>query len=111
VTGVQTCALPISARQILCIGSIALHEALAFGVRQIAAFAAGSLGDQAAGAIDAGRVELYELHILKRQARARHHAAAVAGTGMGGSAREIGTSIAAGGQDRTLRTAAMDRAV
>jgi len=34
---------------------IALHEALAFGVGEIAAFAARPLGDEAAGAVDAGR--------------------------------------------------------
>ena len=47
------------------------------------ALAAHAFGDQHAGAIDAGRVELHEFHVLKRQARARHHAATVAGAGMG----------------------------
>ena len=47
---------------------VAFHEALAFRVRQVSAFAARALGHQAARAVDAGRVELDELIILKRQA-------------------------------------------
>src|SRR5215469_13749704 len=47
---------------------VALHEALAFGIGQVAALAARALGDQAARAIDSGRVELDELHVLQRQA-------------------------------------------
>ena len=58
---------------------VALHEALALGVGQIAALAARAFGDQAAGAVDAGRMELHELHVLQRQAGAQHHAVAVAG--------------------------------
>ena len=61
---------------------IALHEALAFGIDQIAAFAARAFGDQAAGAVDAGRMELHEFHVLQRQAGAQHHGVAVAGAGM-----------------------------
>ena len=58
---------------------VALHEALAFGIDQIGAFAARALGDQHAGAVDAGRMELHELHVLERQAGAQHHGVAVAG--------------------------------
>ena len=43
---------------------VALHEAFAFGIDQIAAFAAHALGDEAAGAVDTGRMELHELHVL-----------------------------------------------
>ena len=53
---------------------VALHEALALAVGEVAALAARALGDQAAGAVDAGRVELDELHVLQRQAGAQHHA-------------------------------------
>ncbi len=53
---------------------VALHEALAFGIDEIAAFAARAFGDEAARAVDAGRVELDELHVLQRQAGAQHHA-------------------------------------
>jgi hypothetical protein len=84
--------------QILGGRRIALHEALAFGIGQIAALAARALGDQAAGAIDAGRVELDELHVLQRQAGAQHHGVAVAGAGVGAGGAEIGAAIAAGGQ-------------
>src|SRR5690606_888023 len=67
--------------QVLVVRGIALHEALAVAVAQDAAFAADAFGDQAARTVDAGRVELHELHVLHRQARAHHHAATVAGAG------------------------------
>ncbi len=88
--------------QILHGRRIALHEALAFGVGQIAAFAAGALCDQAAGAVDAGRVELHELHVLQRQAGAQHHGVAVAGAGVGRGGREVGAAVTAGGQHHHL---------
>jgi len=81
---------------------IALHEALALGIDQIAALAAGALGDQAACAIDSGRVELHELHVLQRQAGAGDHAVAVAGAGVRAGGREIGAAIAAGRQHHRL---------
>ena len=43
---------------------IALHEALALAVRQVTALAACTFGDEAACPIDAGGVELHELHVL-----------------------------------------------
>ena len=67
---------------------IALHEALAAGVGQIAAFAAHAFGDQDARAVDAGRMELHELHVLQRQARAQHHGVAVARAGVRAGAGE-----------------------
>ena len=82
----------------LAVRRVALHEALALGVGQIAALAARALGDQAAGAVDAGRVELHELHVLQRQAGAQHHRVAVAGAGMRRGAGEIGAAVAAGRQ-------------
>ena len=90
---------------------IALHEALALRIDEIAALAARALGDEAARAVDAGRVELHELHILQRQARAQRHRVAVAGAGMGRGRGEIGAAVAAGRQDRRLGAEAVDRAV
>jgi hypothetical protein len=55
---------------------------------EIAAFAARAFGDQAARAVDAGRVELHELHVLQRQAGAQHHGIAVAGAGVGRGAEK-----------------------
>ena len=92
-------------------GRIALHEALALGVDEIAAFAARAFGDETARAVDAGRVELDELHVLQRKAGAQHHAAAVAGAGMRRGAGGIGAAIAAGRENRGLRPEAMQRAV
>ena len=90
---------------------IALHEALAFGIDEIAAFAARAFGDEAARAVDAGRVELDEFHVLQRQAGAQRHRAAVAGAGMRRGAGGIGAAIAAGGENGGLGAEAMQRAV
>ena len=78
---------------------IALHEFLALGIAQEAAFAARAFGDQHARAVDAGRMELHELHVLEREAGAQHHGVAVAGADMRRGAGEIGAAIAAGGED------------
>ena len=101
----------VAGRQILHAGGVALHEALAFGVGQVAALATGAFGDQAAGAIDAGGMELDEFHVLQRQAGAQGHAAAVAGAGVGRGAGEIGPAIAAGGQHHGLGREPVHRAV
>ena len=92
-------------------GRVALHEALALGIDEIAAFAARALGDEAARAIDAGRMELHELHVLQRQAGAQRHRVAVAGAGVRRSGGEIGAAIAAGGQHSGLGAEPVDRSV
>ena len=97
--------------EVLGVRGIALHEALALGIGEIAALAAHALGDQHAGAVDAGRVELHELHVLQRQAGAQHHGVAVAGAGVRRGAGEIGAAIAAGRQDRLVGAEAVQRAV
>ena len=97
--------------QVLGRGRVALHEALAFGIDQIAAFAARAFGDQAAGAVDAGRMELHEFHVLQRQAGAQHHGIAVAGLGVGAGAALIGAAITAGGHDHLVGAEAVDGAV
>ncbi|CAB3810431.1 hypothetical protein LMG28688_07252 [Paraburkholderia caffeinitolerans] len=65
--------------EVLQRGRIALHEALAVGVAQNAAFAAHAFGNQHARAGHAGRVELPELHVLQRDARTGRHAQAITG--------------------------------
>ena len=97
--------------EILRVWRIALHEALALRIGEIAALAARAFGDEHAGAVDAGRVELHELHVLQRQAGAQHHGVAVAGAGVGRGAREVGAAVAARRQDRLLGAESMDGAV
>ena len=79
-------------------------------VAQDAAFAAHAFGDQAAGAVDAGRVELHELHVLQAEAGAQRHAAAVAGAGMRRGRGEIRAAVAAGRQHRALGAEQVQRA-
>ncbi len=101
----------VAAGEILRVRCVALHEALALAIGQVAALAARALGDEHAGAVDAGRVELDELHVLQRQAGAEHHGIAVAGAGVGGGGGEIGAPIAAGGKHHGLCAEAMDRTI
>src|SRR5271167_3954273 len=98
------CAADDVARpEVLGIRRVALHEALAFGIRQITALAARALGDQTAGAIDAGRMKLYELHVLQRQAGAQCHRVTVAGADMRLSRRQIGAAAAPRRQHHDMR--------
>ena len=79
-------------------GGVALHEALAVGVAQDAALAAGGLGEQDAEAGQTGRVELEELHVLQRQPLAPDDAHAVAGEGVRVGRRLEDLAEAAGGE-------------
>ena len=101
----------VAGGQILGVGRVALHEFLALGIGEVSAFAPSALGEQHANAVDAGRMELDEFHVLKRQPGAQHHAIAVAGAGMGRGAGEISASVSAGRQNRHMGVEAVDRAV
>lgn len=48
-------------------GGSPLHEALAFAVAQDASLTTGALGDEAASAIDASRMELHKLQVLQQE--------------------------------------------
>ena len=78
------------------------HEAVAFAVGQIAALAAGALRNQNARAIDPGRVELDEFHVLQREPGAQYHRVTVTGAGVRRGAGEIHATVAAGGEHREL---------
>ena len=101
----------VARRQVLGVRRVALHEALALAVGHIAALAARPLGDQAAGAVNSGRVELDELHVLQRQPGAQHHRIAVAGAGVGRGAGEIRPAISAGGENHDMSAKPMQSAV
>jgi hypothetical protein len=58
-------------------------ERLTFAVKEVAALAAAALGDEAAGAVDARRVELDKLHV------AAHHKGIKAKQKKNGEKREI----------------------
>src|SRR3954453_14299723 len=79
----------VARRQVFGVRRVGFHEAYALAVGQIAAFAARPLRDQAAGAIDPGRVKLDELHVLQWQPGSQYHGIAVAGAGMRGGAGEV----------------------
>mmetsp|Transcript_22347 Transcript_22347/g.35719 ORF Transcript_22347/g.35719 Transcript_22347/m.35719 type:complete len:683 (-) Transcript_22347:5097-7145(-) len=101
----------IAAGQVFVGRRIALHKALAFGIGEVAALAPRPFGDQTASTVDASGVELHKLHILERQACPRSHPATVAGAGVSGRRREIGTAIATCRQHNHLRAEEVHRAV
>ena len=61
---------------------VALHEAFAVAVGQIATFAAGAFGDQDAQTSEAGRVKLDKFEVLDRQAFVEDNAEGVTGVGL-----------------------------
>ena len=58
----------VTGSQVLDRGRVALHEPLPLGVEQHATLAAHTLADEDIGAVERGRMELDELHILQRRA-------------------------------------------
>ena len=74
----------VAAGKILGRRSIAFHETLTLAVGEVTALPARTFGDQHAGAIDAGGVELHEFHVLHGNAGADRHAAPVPGGGVRG---------------------------
>src|SRR6202007_1564680 len=73
--------------------------------------AARALGDQATRAVNAGGMELDELHVLQCQPGAKHHGIAVASAGVGRGAREIRTAVPTRGEDHDMGAKAMQCAV
>ena len=101
----------VAAGQVLGRRRVAFHEAFAFGIGQVTAFATRPFGDQAAGAIDAGGVELDEFVILQGQPGAGDHAVAVAGAGMGRGAGKIGAPVTACRQHHQMGVETVNGAV
>ena len=101
----------VASGQVLGGGRVAFHEPLALVVGQVAAFAARALGDQAARAVDAGRVELGESHVLQRQAGAQRHGVAVARAGVCRGAGGIDTAVAACRQRGAMGGETVQRAI
>ena len=69
----------VTRREVLDGGGVSLHEALAADVAQNRTLSSRALGEEDAEAGEAGRVELEELHVLKREPLAPDDAHAVAG--------------------------------
>ena len=62
---------------------------------------------EAARAVDAGGVELNELHVLQRQTCTKHHGRAVTGTRVSRRCREVSSAATACGQDDHMGAIAM----
>ncbi len=88
--------------EILQVGSVALHEALAIDVEKDAAFAAHTLGDQHARGVDAGRMELPHFHVFERDAGTCSHAQPVTRVDERVGARGKDSPCAAGREEGRL---------
>ena len=84
------------------VGGVTVHEALALGVEEVGALAAGGLREQHAVASERRRVVLDHLHVEQRRAGAVGEGDAVAGADERVGRRLEGTADAAGGQDDRL---------
>src|ERR1700686_315389 len=97
--------------KVFFVRSIFGHEPLALAVRQIAAFTASTFGNQTTRAIDAGRMELDELHVLQWRAGAQRDAIGVTGAGVSRGAGLVDSAAAAGGNDGHVGAEPMNRPV
>ena len=96
--------------EVLRVGRIALHEAFTLGICQVTALTARTLGDQTAGAVNAGWVKLNELHILQRQSGTQHHRVAVAGARVCRGTGEERPPVTTGGENDAPGTKTVNRA-
>ncbi len=92
----------VTGSEILSGWSITLHESLALRVEEIPTLTTSTLSDQASGTVDTSWVELNELQILVRETSTSDHSHSVTGTGVGGSAREVGSSVTSGGKNSVV---------
>ena len=97
--------------QLHLVGRVLLHEALALGVVEVGALAAGALGDQQPDPGQRGGVVLDHLHVHQRCARVVGHGDPVAGTDerVGGGVEDL--AVAARGQDHGLGGEQLEGAV
>ena len=90
---------------------VALHEALALGVEQVGALAAGALGDQEALARQRRRVVLDHLHVHQLRPDPVGHRDPVAGADQRVGGRLPDLAVAAAGEDHRLGLEELHRAV
>ena len=91
-----------------------VHEAVAVGQQQLAAFAAHRLGDQerlGLAVVQAGGVELVELHVGDPAAGAPGHGDAVAGGAVRVAGVQVDLAGAAGGQHHGAGAEHLDAAI
>lgn len=92
-------------------GGISLHESLTLGVEEETTLTTSTLSDQAAGAVDTGRVELDELEILVGETGTGDHGHTVTSASVGGSAAEVGSAVTTGGEDSVVGEESVQSAV
>src|SRR5690606_4484215 len=92
----------VATGEVLGVGRVALHEAFAVGVDQVATLTAAAFGHQHAGAGDTGRVELPHFDVLDRHTGTQGHTHAVTGVDQGVGGGRVDAASATGRQDHGL---------
>ena len=101
----------VSGCKILCVGGIPLHESLTLAIPEDSTFSTAALSHEAASAIDAGRMELYELGILNWETSSSDHTTTVTCACVRACAREVGAAVATCGHDRVSSLHPVDCAI
>ena len=101
----------VSGCKILCVGGIPLHESLTLAIPEDSTFSTAALSHEAASAIDAGRMELYELGILNWESSSSDHTTTVTCACVRACAREVGAAVATCGHDRVSSLHPVDCAI
>lgn len=91
--------------------SVTLHEAFTLRVEKVTTLTTSTLGDQAASAVDTGRVELDKLEILVGETSTGNHGHTVTSASVSRRAAEVGTSVATGGEDGVVGEESVESAV
>ena len=101
----------VSGCKILCVGGIPLHESLTLAIPEDSTFSTAALSHEAASAIDAGRMELYELGILNWETSSSDHTTTVTSASVRACAGEVGAAVATCGHDRVSGLHPVDCAI
>ena len=93
----------VTGREVLDRGGVSLHEPFPVAVADHRALAAGAFGQEHAEPVQAGRVELEELHVLEWDAAPERHREAVTREGVGVRGDPEHPAVAAGREQDRLR--------
>jgi hypothetical protein len=97
--------------EILGIRGITLHKALTVLITKDTTLTTAALSHEATGTIDASRVELNELGVLKRKASADSHSTTITSASVGGCAGLVSTSVSTSGENSLVGSHSVDGSI
>ena len=90
---------------------VTLHKSLTLRVEEVSTLTTGTLSDQATSSVNTSWVELNELQILVRKTSTGDHSHSVSGTGVGGCAGEVGSSVTSSGKNGVVSTESVESSI